>query len=105
VGVGPSPELHDVAIALARSGRILVQGVLHEGSAVPYQRQAEVVLASLRGVERELESSEPKTPEAEFLRSTAARLRNEYQRLVEQARENDRPEPPPLPEELGRSVT
>jgi hypothetical protein len=39
---------------------------LHEGQ-VPYQRQAEVVLASLRGVERELESSEPHSLEAEFV--------------------------------------
>jgi hypothetical protein len=74
-------------------------GALHEGQ-VPYQRQAEVVLASLRGVERELESSEPHSPEAEFLHLTAARLRNEYQELIEQARVHGRQEPPPLPEEL-----
>lgn len=72
---------------------------------MPDQRRAKVVLASLRGVEREIESTEPGSPEAEFLQSTAARLRNEYQRLVEQARERGRPEPPPLPEDLDGSVT
>jgi hypothetical protein len=65
---------------------------------VPYQRNAEVVLARLLDVERELESSEPQSAEAEFLKSMAGRLRYEYQRLIEQARESGRPEPPPLPE-------
>jgi hypothetical protein len=62
---------------------------------VPYQRQAEIVLTSLRGVERELESTEPGSPEAEFLHATAARLRSEYQRLVEDVQGHGRPEPPP----------
>jgi hypothetical protein len=66
---------------------------------VPHQRQAEVVLTTLRGVERELESTEPGSPEAEFLQATAARLRNEYQRMVEDVRGHGRAEPPPLPEE------
>ena len=66
---------------------------------VPYQRRAEVVLASLRGVERELQSTEPGSPEAEFLQATAARLRSEYQHLVEDVRGHGRPEPPPVPEE------
>ncbi len=73
--------------------------VLHEGSAVSYQRQAEVVLASLRGIERELESTKPGSPEAQFLQATAARLRNEYQRLVEDVHGHGWPEPPPIPEE------
>ena len=64
---------------------------------MPYQCRAEVVLASLRGVERELESTEPGSPEAEFLQATAARLRSEYQRLDEDVRGHGGPEPPPLP--------
>jgi hypothetical protein len=67
---------------------------------VPYQRRAEVVLASLRGVLRELELTERGTPEAEFLHLSAARLRAEYEQLVELAREYGRPQPPSLPEEL-----
>jgi len=72
---------------------------LHEGSAVPNERQAEVVLASLRGVERELELVEPGSPEAEFLHLSAARLRSEYQQLVEDVRGHGEPEQPRLPEE------
>ena len=66
---------------------------------MPYQRQAEVVLASLRGVERELELVEPGSPEAEFLHLSAARLRSEYQQLIEDVRGHGEPEPPPLWEE------
>jgi hypothetical protein len=69
------------------------------GVAVPSQHRAEVVLASLRGVERELASTEPGSPEAEFLHATAARLRSEYRQLVEDVRGHGRPEPPSLPEE------
>ncbi len=67
-----------------------------------YQRQAEAVLTSLRGVERELESTEPGSPEAEFLHATAARLRSEYQRLVDDVHGHEWTEPPPLPEEPDR---
>jgi hypothetical protein len=81
-----------------------MQGVAR-GAPVPYQRLAEVVRASLVGVERELESTEPGSPEAVFLQSVAAPLRSEYQRLLEQARESGRPEPPPLPDPIGREVT
>ena len=66
---------------------------------MPNQRQAEVVLASLRGIERELESTKPGSPEAEFLQATAARLRREYQHLVEDVGGHGRPEPPSLPDE------
>ena len=69
------------------------------GPAVPNERQTEVVLTSLRGVERELESAEPGSPEAAFLQATAARLRSEYQHLVEDVQGHERPEPPPLSEE------
>ena len=86
-------------IAISRPAAYSRTAVLHEGSAVPNQRQAEVVLASLRGIERELESTKPGSPEAEFLRMTAARLRSEYQRMVEDVHGHGWPEPPPLPEE------
>jgi hypothetical protein len=64
---------------------------------MPDQRQADAVLASLRAIERELAVAEPRSPEAEFLRSTAARLRNEYQQLVEDVRGHGSPEPPAYP--------
>ena len=66
---------------------------------MPYIRQAEVVLARLRDVMRELESTEPGSPEADFLQATVARLRNEYQHLVEDVHGHGWPKPPPLPEE------
>lgn len=69
---------------------------------MPQQRQAEVVLASLRGVERELASTEPGSPEADFLHKTAARLRLEYQQLVEDVQGHGPHEPRPLPEEGDR---
>jgi hypothetical protein len=48
---------------------------------------------------RELESTEPGSPEADFLQATVARLRNEYQHLVEDVHGHGWPKPPPLPEE------
>ena len=69
---------------------------------MPHQRQAEVVLASLRGVERELASTEPGSPEAEFLHKTAARLRLEYQQLVEDVQGHAGPEPRSSPEHRDR---
>ena len=65
---------------------------------MPYQRAAEVVLAKWREVERQLADTPGHSPEAEVLQAEAARLRDEYQALVQAARENDRPEPPPFPE-------
>jgi hypothetical protein len=46
------------------------------------QREAEVVLARWREVERELASLPDESPETEGLRSEAAVLRDEYQRIV-----------------------
>lgn len=65
---------------------------------MPYQRAAEVVLAKWREIERQLAETSVETSEAEGLRAEAARLRDEYQALIRAAQENDRPEPPPLPE-------
>jgi hypothetical protein len=61
---------------------------------MPYQRDAEAVLAIWRGVERELESTESGSPEAEFLQAKVAGLRDEYQQLDEQAPQNAMREPP-----------
>jgi hypothetical protein len=68
---------------------------------VPYQRQAEGLLATWREVERSLAEAEPGSPEAERLQSDAALLRDEYQRLIQEATANDRPAPPPFPEPEG----
>jgi hypothetical protein len=65
---------------------------------VPYQREAEIVLAMWREVERDLDKAPPGSPEAEGLQAEAARLRDEYQRLVDAAIEHHRPVPPPLPD-------
>jgi hypothetical protein len=66
---------------------------------MPFAREAEVVLAMWREVERQLMHVEPDSAEAEALQSDAALLRDEYQRLVELAREHHRVEPPPFPSE------
>ena len=89
----------DVEPAISLLGVFSCRGIAR-GLTVPYQRQAEDVLRSLRGVERELEVVEPGSPQAEFLHLSAARLRAEYQQLILLAREYGRPEPPPLPKEL-----
>ena len=70
---------------------------------MPYQRKPQVVLAIWHDVERELDSTDPGSPEAECLQ--VAQLRNVYQPLVEQARHKGLPEPPSLPETLHRSVS
>ena len=67
------------------------------GFIVPYQREAAIVLEMWREVERNLAGASPGTQEEEELQSEAARLRDEYQRLVSLAKEHHRPEPPPFP--------
>jgi hypothetical protein len=65
---------------------------------MPYQRRAEVVLAEWREVERKLgQVMDMDSPDAEDLRAEAARLRNEYQALIDAAIVAQRPEPPPFP--------
>ena len=66
---------------------------------MPYQREAEIVLAMWRDVERDLQATEPGSHEAESLQAEAARLRDEYKRLTDLARDHHPPEPPPLPDE------
>ena len=65
---------------------------------MPYQREAEIVLAMWREVERDIELVAVGSPEAEALQADAARLRDEYQRLIKAAIEHHRPIPPPMPE-------
>lgn len=65
---------------------------------MPFQREAEAVLAMWRELERSLAAAEPGSAEEERLQADAALLRDEYQRLVEQARLHHRDVPPPFPE-------
>ena len=66
---------------------------------MPYQREAAIVLQMWREIERSLSKAVPGSDEAEELQSEAARLRNEYQRLIEEATRYHRPVPPPMPPE------
>jgi uncharacterized coiled-coil DUF342 family protein len=66
---------------------------------VPYQREAAIVLEMWREVERRLAQVGVDSEEAEELHAEAARLRNEYQRLIEEATKYHRPVPPPMPTE------
>jgi hypothetical protein len=65
---------------------------------MPYQSQAAAVLVRWRIVERDLTMAIPGSPEADALQAEAMRLRDEYQALIQAARDRDRPEPPPFPE-------
>jgi hypothetical protein len=67
---------------------------------MPYRARAEAILARWREIERALEKVEAGTAEAEYLAGVAAELRDEYQRVVEEARRADRPVPPPFPESV-----
>ena len=59
-------------------------------------RSADSILATWRQVERELAEAEPGSASFERLASDAAKLRDEYQLLVEDAqREQAEPEPQP----------
>ena len=62
-----------------------------------HQRRAEVLLAEWREVERKLaQVTDLDSIDAEELRAEAARLRNEYQALLDAATVEPGPEPPPL---------
>ena len=56
-----------------------------------------IVLEMWREVERDLGAAVPESAEAERLQTEAARLRDEYQRLISLAMDHGRPVPPPLP--------
>lgn len=65
---------------------------------MPYQREAEAVLAMWREIERSLAQVDSGSPEAERLQTDAALLRDEYQRLIRAAIAHDRPVPSAFPE-------
>jgi len=65
---------------------------------VPYQSMAAVVLEEWRAVERAMNDPALTVQALEELRTEAARLRDRYQELTEQARRHDRPLPPPFPD-------
>ena len=71
---------------------------------MPYRARAEAILARWREIERALEKVEAGTAEAEYPVAIAGQLRDEYQRLVEEARRADLPGTRALPRErdLGR---
>ncbi|MEO8230475.1 MAG: hypothetical protein ABI628_12040 [Chloroflexota bacterium] len=71
---------------------------------MPYQREAEVVLATWREAERAMAASEPGSPEWQDADAVSGRCRAEYQRLLILAQNNDRPSPRPIPEDLERRV-
>ena len=62
-----------------------------------YQRAAEEILAKWREVERALAEAAPDSADAEYLTSEAARLRDEYQLLVQHEVGRDPELPPGLP--------
>jgi hypothetical protein len=69
---------------------------------VPYQREAEALLALWREIERSLVEAEPGSAEAELLQADAALMRDEYQRLIAEAVAHDRPVPTDVPE-MGKA--
>lgn len=72
---------------------------------MPYQREAEVVLTVWREAERKLADAEPGSAEEEEIVADLARMRDEYQRLIQRAREAHRPEPPPFPADTEDHAT
>jgi hypothetical protein len=70
---------------------------------VPNHREAEALLARWREIERSLAVADPGSDEAERLIADAALLRNEYQRRVQEAIDEDEPAPPALPEPIDAS--
>jgi hypothetical protein len=56
------------------------------------QRAVEVMVENWREVERRLADAEVGTPESEWLRAEASRLRDEYHRYLDALREIQRPE-------------
>jgi hypothetical protein len=65
---------------------------------MPYQGEAIVVLAMWNDIEQQLSAVARETAEEARLLDEWARLRTEYQRLVELAGAHHRPAPPPWPD-------
>lgn len=68
-----------------------------------YQKEAEKVRSEWVDVKREIDGVEVGSPEYVRLYIQARQLRDEYQRLIEEARLHHRAELPPLPVRLGPS--
>ena len=68
---------------------------------MPYQREAEIVLAAWREAEQTLASTEIGSAEHEAALADFLRCREEYQRLMIEAARHHRPEPPPPPADLA----
>jgi hypothetical protein len=64
---------------------------------MPFQGLAVIVLERWRAVERSMQDPAVGEEALDALRAEAAALRDEYQRLVIEARAKSRPEPPPFP--------
>ncbi len=73
------------------------------GTALLYQLEADRVLSAWSAIKREIDAVEPGSPEYVALYIAARQLRNEYQRLVEEARLHHRAALPPLPVRLRRT--
>ena len=65
---------------------------------MPHRLRAAEVLAAWREVERQLAFAVDGSLEAEALLAEAIALRDEYQALVQAARDDQLPEPPAFPE-------
>jgi hypothetical protein len=64
---------------------------------VPYQSLASAVIEEWRAVERAMNDPALDAEALDVLRAKAARLRDRYQELTEQARDHHRPLPAPFP--------
>jgi hypothetical protein len=75
----------------------LAGGLVYRGMDMPYRNEAAAVLSMWRDIDRVLTSVPPESDEARDLLDEWARLRIEYARLAELAREQHRPLPEPWP--------
>jgi hypothetical protein len=71
---------------------------------MPYQREAAIVLEMWRAVEQAMAEPDLDPDALDALHADAARLRDEYQRLVAAALEHHRPQPPPFPGGEGPAI-
>lgn len=63
-----------------------------------YQRLAAAILVDWRDAEHRIGLLGAASPEVATLRTEVVELRSEYEQLIEAARRNDKPVPPPFPE-------
>lgn len=63
-----------------------------------YQRLAEAVLVDWREAEHRIGLLREASPEVASLRTEVVGLRDEYENLIDAARRNDKPVPPPFPD-------